>query len=77
MTKAQDLIAEAFEIPVSEVPENAAIGRFEAWTAPRHARLFEMVERTLGRGMTGAEASAIHSIKTLQVVLDDAEGTET
>jgi acyl carrier protein len=63
------LMAAALDCSPSEIPEDAAIGSFDAWDSLAHLRLILSIERFLGRELDPASAVAVVDLPSIRTLL--------
>ncbi len=47
--RAKNLLAEVFQMPVEDIPDDAAIGEVDQWDSLGHMRLLMALEAELGK----------------------------
>ncbi|TNE36835.1 MAG: acyl carrier protein [Alphaproteobacteria bacterium] len=70
--KARELLAEALQLDVSEVPEDAAIGVTDRWDSLAHMRLIMALEAHLGKPVDTDAMVAIEDISGIVDILKTA-----
>ncbi|MEM7507218.1 MAG: acyl carrier protein [Pseudomonadota bacterium] len=73
MDKAREILAEALNLPVEQVSDDAAIGAQDGWDSLSHIRLIAAMEKTLERELTTEEAISINSLASIDAVLSGAQ----
>ena len=66
----KQLLADAFEITVADVPDDASLEAFEHWDSLGHVRLINAVEERLGRQLETLEILGLVDLESLGHLLD-------
>jgi len=66
---ARTLLAEALEIDLAAIGDDAAMENFEAWTSVAHLRLILALEEKLGIELAPDDALAIQSLEDVARLL--------
>lgn len=75
LDRARALLAEAFRIDPSLIPDGARLGDFEQWDSLGHARMLLAVEEAIGRPLDPDEAVTAESLEAVAALLDIPAGT--
>ena len=70
MTSARELVAEAFLLPVEQVPMEAGLNNFEPWDSLGHVTILLKVEQVIGREIAAEEALSIVDLVSIQELLN-------
>lgn len=68
-SEARALLAQALEIDLHMVADDAAVATLEAWDSLAHVRLIAVLEARLGRQLTPEEAVGIASLSDVAALL--------
>lgn len=69
---AKEVLAKAFDLSQSDIPENAALDNFEPWDSLGHVQVLSTVEALLKRELETEEAISIVDLQSLQDTLQQS-----
>ena len=69
MRDAKTIFAQAFEMEVSQLPDDISIGNVEQWDSLGHMRLLLAIENALGHQLSPEEAFAIDCLASVEKIL--------
>ena len=69
MSKAREILAIAFDVPVSDVPADASIENFSPWDSLGHLKVIAVIEEAIGRGLDTDEVLAVVDIASIEKVV--------
>lgn len=67
--RARALIANTLDLPVDEVPTDAAIGGLRGWDSLGHVKIILAVEGALGRPLRAAEIAVLRALPDIATLL--------
>jgi acyl carrier protein len=74
MHEARALLAAAFEVADEHVPADAALDSYDRWDSLGHVQVLLHLERALGRPLEVEEALAVLDLRSVQTLLESADG---
>lgn len=70
MVAARDLLARAFDVPLSDVPADASIDNFAQWDSLGHLKVIAVIEETIGRVLDTDEVLAVVDLASIEKIVN-------